>query len=216
MRLDHSSNAAAANANANAGQVQRQRSPGGWDPPPSIIRVRSPTLRVVPTDSASDEEEEEDAEWARGYESGAQTDSAAVADDMRETTQSDSEEEVYEHMLFCGGGGEEKYDDEWEDRRPSPPPAWEPSPLPLYPPPSPSPSRPRFSIHKPHKRNNGCGALIHMRASPRRRQAVWMAKSEAMDSVVTMDSAYFDRKAVAKMLRSACGCVREGVGCAIW
>jgi len=30
-----------------------------------------------------------------------------------------------------------------------------------------------------------------------------------------MDASYFDRKAVVKILRSACGCVREGVGCAV-
>jgi len=54
-----------------------------------------------------------------------------------------------------------------------------------------------------------------MHASPRRRQNVWIGKTEAVGTVVAMDASYFDRKAVVKMLRSACGCVREGVGCAV-
>jgi hypothetical protein len=135
-----------------------------------------------------------------------------ATDGRRIEPESEKEKEVFEHMLFCGG---EEEDEDWNDRQPLP--AWEPSPLPLFPAPPSSPrSRSRYSLRKSRKKNNGCGALIHMHASPRRRQGVWMAKSEAMDSVITLDSSYFDRKAVVKMLRSACGCIREGVGCAVW
>jgi hypothetical protein len=210
MRLDHS-------ASVNQGQSnQRQRAVSNWDlTPPAVIRVRSPTWVALPAESGSDEEDAY-AEWAQrqsDYESAMQVE--PPVDARRADTESEKEKEVYDHMLFCGGE-QNTDDDAWEDR--PPPPAWEPSPLPLYPPPAASSSQSpsRYSIHKPLKRNNGCGALIHMHASPRRRQGVWMAKSEAVDSVIAMETSYFDRKAVVKMLRSACGCVREGVGCAVW
>jgi hypothetical protein len=205
MRLDHAS---IFNSNAaNQGLGQRQRSPGSWDPP-SVIRVRSPTW--VAAESGS---EDEDAAWSQrvaDYDTSVPAEPAT--DGRRVEPESEKEKEVYEHMLFCGG---EEEDEDWNDRPLLP--AWEPSPLPLFPSPPSSPrSRSRYSLRKSRKKNNGCGALIHMHASPRRRQGVWMAKSEAMDSVITLDSSYFDRKAVVKMLRSACGCIREGVGCAVW
>ena len=209
MRLDHNfiSNPAASNQS----QGLRQRSPGSWDPP-SVIRVRSPTWRVA-GESAS---EDEDAVWSQReaeYDTSILAEPATAATDGRMVeSEPEKEKEVYEHMLFCGAEEE----DEDRDDRP-PPPAWEPSPFPLFPePPTLNRSRSRYSLRKSRKKNNGCGAIIHMHASPRRRQGVWMAKSEAMDSVIAMDSSYFDRKAVVKMLRSACGCVREGVGCAVW
>lgn len=55
-----------------------------------------------------------------------------------------------------------------------------------------------------------------MHAAPRKRLGVWTAKNEATGAVVGLDPGYFDRTAVAKIVRSACGCVREGVGCAVW
>lgn len=70
------------------------------------------------------------------------------------------------------------------------------------------PSRPR--------RTNGCGAIVHLSGIPRRRHGVWIARGAATPDVVPMPTTYFDCTAVAKMMKSACGCVREGVGCSVW
>ncbi|KAI0065963.1 hypothetical protein BV25DRAFT_1989029 [Artomyces pyxidatus] len=56
------------------------------------------------------------------------------------------------------------------------------------------------------RRSNGCGALVHVAALPRRRHGVWIARGSAADTVVGMDASYFDRRVVAKMMKSACGC----------
>ena len=212
MRLDHASS-----STSNQAQGQRQRSPGSWDPP-SIIRVRSPTWVAIPESGSEDEYTgwaPRDAEYEASVPPEPVVTPDITAEWRRANVPSEREKESYQHMLFCGG--EEEGDEDWDDR--PLPPAWEPSPLPLYPPPA-SSSRPRSTQSvrkpKPKKRTNGCGAIVHMHASPRRRQGVWMAKSEATQSVVAMDPSYFDRKAVVKMLRSACGCIREGVGCAVW
>jgi len=112
----------------------------------------------------------------------------------------DQEEEGY--MLFCGG----------EEQDPSAVPSsssttFEPSPLPVRP-----ASGQLNTLRVP--RTNGCGAVIHMRAFPQRPRGVWVGKEEASASVVALDASYFDRGVVAKMMKSACGCVREGIGCA--
>lgn len=194
MRLDH---AFSSSSTSSRPQRQRSQSQGNWDAPDSL-RVRSPTWVT---------ESESYDEWLAPprdmeYDGVAQDD----VEGRRGDTYAEKEKEEYEHILFCGGEGEEDSND-----RPAAP-HWEPSPLPLYPP-TISAKRP---LAQRSKRSNGCGAIVHMHASPRRRQNVWMAKSEANDVVVDMDASYFDRKAMAKMLRSACGCVREGVGCAVW
>jgi len=76
------------------------------------------------------------------------------------------------------------------------------SPLPIYP--RRPPSLPM---------SNGCGAVVHTSAVPRRRCGVWMARFGSTDAVVEMDSQYFDRSVVVRMMKSPCGCVREGIGC---
>ena len=82
------------------------------------------------------------------------------------------------------------------------------SPLPAYPP------RP------PHSRtfttSNGCGAVIHTSAIPPRQRGDWMASLGSTDAIIEMDSQYFDRSVVVKMVKSPCGCVREGIGCRFW
>ncbi|KAF8334807.1 hypothetical protein F5887DRAFT_1285773 [Amanita rubescens] len=89
-----------------------------------------------------------------------------------------------------------------------------PSLLPLYPPRPSSPQKLRF--RPPGKQvSNGCGAIVHTKAAPRPKLGMWTAKTEASDSVVHLDPCYFDSAAVGKMVRSVCGCVREGVGCAV-
>jgi hypothetical protein len=119
------------------------------------------------------------------------------------------------YTLFCGGEElEEDMDvDEHESHWSTSP--YEPSPLPLYPP---AQSCTAASSSRPRPRPvSGCGALLHMHASPRRRLGVWTAKNEASSgAVVGLDASYFDRAAVAKIVRSACGCIRDGVGCAVW
>lgn len=66
------------------------------------------------------------------------------------------------------------------------------------------------------RRTNGCGAIVHLSGIPRRRHGVWIARGAATPDVVSMPTSYFDCTAVAKMMKSACGCVREGVGCSVW
>ena len=60
------------------------------------------------------------------------------------------------------------------------------------------------------------GALVHVRAYPQRPRGVWMAKEDAAETVVGLDPAYCDHPAMDKMLKSACGCIREGIGCSVW
>ncbi|KAF9779420.1 hypothetical protein BJ322DRAFT_1129764 [Thelephora terrestris] len=79
------------------------------------------------------------------------------------------------------------------------------SPLPSYPRRPPSPPT--------HPTSNGCGAVIHMSAVPRKRCGVWMARFGSTDAVTELDSQYFDRSVVARMMKSPCGCIREGIGC---
>lgn len=125
-----------------------------------------------------------------------------------EVRRSDSVGEGYGYTLFCGGEEVESDD----DNRSSTP--FEPSILPLYPT-TPS-STSTLKSARPPRRSNGCGALLHMQASPRRRLGVWIAETAATDAVVEMDTSYFDRAAVVKIVKSACGCIREGVGCGVW
>lgn len=192
LRMDHAPSGSAIPA-------QGQRGFSGNYELPAPIRVRSPTW--VQADSSSDDEYAGWAQRETDYEVGQQAENEA------RRTEHEREKEAYNYVLYCGA------EEESWDNRPELP-AWSPSPLPLYPPSSP---RHVSTLTKPRpKRNNGCGAIVHMNAAPRRRQGVWTAKTQAVDSVVPMEASYFDRKAVVKMLRSACGCVREGVGCAVW
>ncbi|KAL1726392.1 hypothetical protein EV714DRAFT_219368 [Schizophyllum commune] len=117
----------------------------------------------------------------------------------------------YRYQLYCDGcqrqeGGDEE--PEWLERSPSP---YEPSPLPLYP----MPPRSASPRSPPTNAATSCGALIHGQAAPRQRLGVWTAKSEASDVVVPMDPEYFESSAIAKVIHSPCGCVRECVGCAL-
>jgi hypothetical protein len=125
-----------------------------------------------------------------------------------EVRRSDSVGEGYGFTLFCGGEEVESDADSWSSA------PFEPSILPLDPA-STSSTSILTSTRRP-KRSNGCGALVHMQASPRRRLGVWIAESAATDAVVEMDTSYFDRAAVVKIVKSACGCIREGVGCGVW
>lgn len=108
----------------------------------------------------------------------------------------DLERKTHNFVLYCGAEG------------PYLPSSTSPhlaSPLPAYPPRPPSLPAPRNS--------NGCGAIVHTSAVPRKRRGVWMARSGSTDAVIEMDSQYFDRSVVARMMKNSCGCVREGIGC---
>ncbi|KAF8900644.1 hypothetical protein CPB85DRAFT_154976 [Mucidula mucida] len=143
------------------------------------------------------------------HTTAAQT--AAAADgatwEPDETPRPHRDKEEYLWTLFCGGEEETDDDDELDYAA-----AFEPSLFPLCPASAPSP---RTTATRRPRRTNGCGALVHMRAAPRARLGVWTAKTRASDAVVSLDTSYFDRAAVSKIVRSACGCVREGVGCAV-
>ena len=82
---------------------------------------------------------------------------------------------------------------------------------------SPLPEYPRRPLHlRTLSTSNGCGAVIHTSAVPRRRCGVWMARFGSTDAIVEMNSQYFDRSVVVRMMKSPCGCVREGIGCSLW
>ncbi|KAM6496478.1 hypothetical protein JOM56_009184 [Amanita muscaria] len=120
----------------------------------------------------------------------------------------------YTYVLRCGGN--EPDDDGFE------PVAAPPSSLPFVPSILPlSPSRPQQQASAPsssrtQKRStNGCGTIIHYKAAPLSKIRTWTARTEATDQVVHLDSCYFDSPIVGKIVPSTCGCVREGVGCAV-
>jgi hypothetical protein len=120
------------------------------------------------------------------------------------------------YTLFCGGEESDGEGDVDTYQMPMATRPYEPSILPLYP--STEYTKASSSTTPLLPRNSsGCGALLHMNASPRRRLGVFTAKNEASTgAVIPLDAAYFDRSAMAKIVRSACGCVREGIGCAVW
>ncbi|EGN94958.1 hypothetical protein SERLA73DRAFT_187230 [Serpula lacrymans var. lacrymans S7.3] len=177
------------------GLLSTQQNEGGRRSPPAVIIIRSPIVRSptwVPVDPPSDGESQA---WDQSYESSSRVPPRRAA----------AEPDTYIYTLFCGG---EESSTDFTGHVPP----FSPSPLPSYPPLSPRPhSHKRFST----KRLNGCGAVVHTRASSRQHQSVWVAKAEATGAVIPMDASYFERSAVVKIMRSACGCVREGVGCAI-
>lgn len=119
------------------------------------------------------------------------------------------DEEPKFYTLYCGREEESDSEDDMFPQSSS----YRPSPLPLYPDTNEAP-RPRR--RESRKRSNGCGALLHANATPRRRCGVWTAKSDASDVVVSLDESYFDKGTRSLMiLRSGCGCLKEGIGCAV-
>ena len=82
------------------------------------------------------------------------------------------------------------------------------SPLPTH--------RRRMPPHRTTPSTNGCGAIVHTAAVPRKRSGVWMAKFGSTDAVIEMDSQYFDHSVVVGITETPCGCVREGIGCRLW
>jgi hypothetical protein len=124
----------------------------------------------------------------------------------------EDEDEDSSYVLFCGG---RLCEGDWYASPPSPPQS--PNPPARHRASAFRPQPPvRRSSHTRARRTNGCGMLIHLNAQPRRRQGTWVACGAAAETVVRMDPRYFERGAAVKMIKSACGCVREGVGCRVW
>ncbi|KAI0076935.1 hypothetical protein K474DRAFT_1698048, partial [Panus rudis PR-1116 ss-1] len=180
-------------------------------PPPRPIITMTPSRPSTPpwiTSEPSGEDEytysnEDFREYNPADESGDTSAAAAAMEDIRRdgaAGHTDSEEAF---MLFCGGPMRSLDSD--EDAR-----SFEPSVLPNFPSKASSSTTPRS-----HSTKNGCGALVHMQAFPQKPRGVWVGKEEATEVVVGLDASYFERSVVAKMLKSACGCIREGIGCAV-
>lgn len=172
-------------------------------PPPAQLPGIHPsgrdnqTARFVPNPNASwrqdqystIDEDYNSGEWPEAGDT--QTDDLDDPEDLENST--------HNFVLYCGAE---------ESNQPSSTIPHLTSPLPAYP------------RHPPHSRtfqtSNGCGAVVHTSAVPRRRGGVWMARFGSTDAIIEMDSQYFDRSVVVRMTKSPCGCVREGIGCRLW
>ena len=91
----------------------------------------------------------------------------------------------------------------------------------------PSSAAPRFISPLPHypwwtppphttPTPNGCSAIAHTAAVPRKRCGVWIARFGSTDAVIETDSQYFDHSVVVRMMKSPYGCVYKGIGCRLW
>ncbi|KAI0043465.1 hypothetical protein FA95DRAFT_1563261 [Auriscalpium vulgare] len=205
--------------------------PPQWDAPPDAPELRQSPMPMRYMDETDDDEQNgADWQWTRRAAPAPDPNEGPSASEWpgrdvsrialeAEVRLDDADDDVPAHMLFCGG--EPTSDDDFDLHLPrsSTPPL--PNPLPSVTTPLPRRRASAFYSVPPVRRTtpprvrrtNGCGALVHIGAVPRRRYGLWIARSSAPDSVVPMDSAYFDQDAVAKMMKCGCGCVREGVGC---
>ncbi|TFK33294.1 hypothetical protein BDQ12DRAFT_738888 [Crucibulum laeve] len=160
---------------------------------PSALSGASAALSVVVVDSPSWDSEQEDAPGPSGRVFQSPRNQRSQVDE-------------YSYTLVCGGYDSEE-EGETEEHGAEP---YRPSVLPLYPPP-----RSKGLVPRRTRRTNGCGALIHMSAAPRQRQCMWTGKAEATSAVVPLDRSYFRPSDASLIVSSSCGCVREGVGCAV-
>lgn len=115
-------------------------------------------------------------------------------------------QEIMAYTLVCGGfDGDSLIQD---DHHHTP---FQPALLPRDP-----SSSSKTTLNLSSRNSNGCGALIHLGAVPRNKLNVWSAKGEAAPVVVPLEACYFDHISVGKIVKNGCGCIREGVGCAVW
>ena len=215
MRLDH---AAASVAAPPVGGVPMRRSSYALPPTTRVIEPtsRSPSpgrsrrdrergLEMEPEEDGADEYTYSASPAWRDFPTGPRVverrGEVDVLTDGAHTSQA--------YVLYCGG---EIAEDVVEEE--VPPPRFKPALFPSCP--SPVASSSASAHNKPARRTNGCGALVHVRAFLQHPRGVWMAKEDAAEAVVALDAEYCDHPAMDKMLRSACGCVREGIGCAAW
>ncbi|KAI0371496.1 hypothetical protein BV20DRAFT_1016905 [Pilatotrama ljubarskyi] len=204
MRLDHGP-AAAARA-----PLPPTAGPSSYAPParPIVIEPsRTPSPEPNADDSGGDEYTYTAGPVWRGWDTTSDQEPGRVEGGQAVEILSESIQAGRSYALYCGG--EESLLSDEEEERPRP---FEPSLFPIM-------TSARSSSSKPQskslRRMNGCGALVHLRAYPQRPRGVWMAKEEATEIVVGLDARYCDHPAMDKMLRSACGCIREGIGCSV-
>ncbi|KAG6863883.1 hypothetical protein C0991_002360, partial [Blastosporella zonata] len=114
------------------------------------------------------------------------------------------------YTIFCGG---DEPISEYEPEVDSAP--YTPSILPL-------PAPPRRKTPTKKRRTNGCGAVLHLSAVPRRRPTppgfTWFAPPGTgadNHTLLPLDPSYFDESTRLRIQRSPCGCVREGIACAV-
>ncbi|EIW61420.1 uncharacterized protein TRAVEDRAFT_162573 [Trametes versicolor FP-101664 SS1] len=176
---------------------------------PIIIEPsRTPSPELNPDDNGGDEYTYTAGPAWRGVDAFPSRDSGRAEGVQTVEILSENIQAGQSYILYCGGEDAALSDDEEDER----PPPFQPSLFPIMPPAGGRSSRPqRKSIRK----TNGCGALVHVRAYPQRPRGVWMAKEEASETVVGLDAQYCDHSSMDKMLKSACGCIREGIGCSV-
>ncbi|KAI0638613.1 hypothetical protein C8Q77DRAFT_1047833 [Trametes polyzona] len=208
MRLDHGPTATTTRAPLTSGATAGPSYVYAPPARPIIIEPsRTPSPEPNVDDTAGDEYTYSAGPAWRGMDTLSGRESGRTEGVQTVEILSESIQAGQSYVLYCGGEDLDVSDD--EDERP---PAVQPSPFPIMPSASSSSSRTGGkSIH----RTNGCGALVHVRAYPQRPRGVWMAKEDASETVVSLDAQYCDHSAMDKMLKSACGCIREGIGCSV-
>jgi hypothetical protein len=200
MRLDHGG-ATRPNANSTLPSIALSGPPAAPRRPFALTAL--PPRPITPPWAAPDvgaEDSEDIWRWT-GTEEPNNNFRPLPVDEQSRAVEIEEDEESF--VLYCGG--EVSQVPSMDYSKP-----FEQSPLPL-----PKRSSPARSDHHASPSTNGCGAIIHLRAFPQKTRGVWVGKLEATDSVAALDSTYFERSIVAQMMKSACGCVREGVGCAV-
>ncbi|KAG6905875.1 hypothetical protein DXG01_017170 [Tephrocybe rancida] len=123
------------------------------------------------------------------------------------------------YTLFCGADEPEPA---YEPQVNSDP--YIPSILPVVSSSSRSKTRSKPAQPKPKpRRTTGCGALLHISATPRRRSSIpspssftWSASASEIQtgSVVSLDASYLSDPTSFRIQHAPCGCVREAVACA--
>ncbi|KAI0711027.1 hypothetical protein C8T65DRAFT_807642 [Cerioporus squamosus] len=201
------------------GAMHRPAPPAGGGPGPSSYAPPARPIIIEPSRTPSPELNAESAadeytytsgplmwrDWeGSGRIPGRGAEGVQAVEILSESTQAGQA-----FVLYCGGEDSSAVEEE-------PPRRFEPA---LFPGSGSSSPRSTSSSPKPHgkavRRSNGCGALVHVRAYPQRPRGVWMAKEDAAETVVGLDPAYCDHPSMDKMLKSACGCIREGIGCSV-
>ncbi|KIP03830.1 hypothetical protein PHLGIDRAFT_495597 [Phlebiopsis gigantea 11061_1 CR5-6] len=203
MRLDHT-----LAATTRPPSAQQQLPPITLMPPaprrPFALPAQPTGVPLTPTwgspDAAGDEIPDSWQNWGTFDEPLTGSGSSGL-DEQRRSAEHEDDEESF--ILYCGGAISKVPSADCS--RP-----FEPSPLAL------PRSAARKSSTRPNApRTNGCGTVVHLRAYSQKPRGVFVGKQQATDAVVPMDAAYFERSVVTRMMKSACGCVREGVGCSV-
>ncbi|KAJ7752220.1 hypothetical protein DFH07DRAFT_522945 [Mycena maculata] len=112
--------------------------------------------------------------------------------------------------LSCGAEHEADpaTDDWWDVRRPAV--------VPFLPWPSEQPQD-RTAPQCPPRRSTGCGARVHPRAHAAHDRGHWVGYVDGMERtvVIKLDGQYFRKRSALGLGGAGCGCVADGVGCAV-